>query len=77
MQSMTSLFGEIGASVSVDVLKYQNRRAILRVPEDYYVKLHSSLTLAGSYEGKRCAYRVHRVSPLLNTFCADSRTYEH
>lgn len=77
MQSLTSLFGEIGASVTVDVLRYQNRRAILRVPEDYYVKLHSSLTLAAAYEGKICAYRVHRVSPLLNSFCSDSRTYEH
>ncbi|GLV40520.1 uncharacterized protein CBL_04321 [Carabus blaptoides fortunei] len=52
MQAVKTLFGEIGASVTVDILKYNpdTRRAILRVPAEFYVKLHSSLTLCGEYE---------------------------
>lgn len=79
MQAVKTLFGEIGASVTVDILKYNpdTRRAILRVPADFYVKLHSSLTLCGEYEGIHCAYRVHKTSPLLLTLLGDSRDYIH
>lgn len=74
-----TLFGEVSAAVPVDLLKYnyKARRGILRVPIDSYVKLHSSLTLCGSYEGAECVYRVHKTSPLLLSLLGDSRDYQH
>ncbi|KAJ4451605.1 Mitochondrial intermembrane space import and assembly protein 40-B [Periplaneta americana] len=43
MQSLNTLFGEVGASICVDVLKYNplNRRAVLRCPSASYVKLRN------------------------------------
>ncbi|CAH1364860.1 unnamed protein product, partial [Tenebrio molitor] len=65
--AITRLFGESTACVDIDVLKYNSRskRAILRVPADHYVKIRSSLTLCGKYQGDSCAYIVHKASPLL------------
>nr|CAD7430297.1 unnamed protein product [Timema monikensis] len=69
----------IGASVDIDVLKYDEDscRAILRCPATSYVKLRSSLTLCGDYSGIPCAYRVRNASPCLLSLLGDSRTYQH
>jgi len=79
IKSIKQLFGEAGAAVPVDVLKYHSveKRAILRVPNDHYVKLRSSLTLTGDYEGTSCVYNIHKASPLLLALLGDSRDYQH
>ncbi|KAK4884082.1 hypothetical protein RN001_000353 [Aquatica leii] len=53
--SINQLFGEVSASIPFDLLKYNSseNRAILRVPKDHYVKVRSSLTLSGFYQGIR------------------------
>ncbi|XP_031357910.1 ribonuclease P protein subunit p14-like [Photinus pyralis] len=79
LTSVKQVFGEIGAAVPFDVLKYDStqNRAILRVPRDHYVKFRGSLTLAGYYQGVLCAYTVHKASPLLLSLLGDSRSYVH
>jgi len=73
------LFGEVQAAIPTDLLKYDpvEKRAILRVPKDHYVKLRSSLTLTGDYEGIPCCYNIHKATPLLLALLGDSRNYEH
>lgn len=63
----------------MDLLKYNQaeRRGIVRVPKSHYIKLRSSLTLRGTYEAVNCAYRIHKVSPLLLGLIGDSRSYLH
>jgi len=79
ISSITQLFGEVAACVDIDLLKYNQHtlRAIIRVPKTHYVKIRSSLTLCSSYEGRSCAYRIHKASPLLLSLQGDSRDYEH
>ena len=47
----------------VDVLAYEEKSlcAILRVISSGLVKLWSALTLQGSYQNRRCAFRVLQV----------------
>ncbi|XP_014679445.1 PREDICTED: ribonuclease P protein subunit p14-like isoform X3 [Priapulus caudatus] len=68
-----------GAMVAVDVLKYNegDRSAILRVHSHNLVKLWSALTLTDRYMSRKCAFRVHQVSPYLMGLAVNSREYEH
>lgn len=78
--AVTDLFGEVGASVTIDILKYDSktRRAILRVPANKYKKLHASLILCHIYEVNTwCCYKINKASPLLLSLSCDSRNYEH
>lgn len=79
IQSLKELFGEVASAVDVDVLKYNEneRRAILRISSDYYLKLRASLTLSGKYEDIPCAYRIHKASSHLLHLVGDSRDYIH
>ncbi|XP_018397030.1 PREDICTED: ribonuclease P protein subunit p14 [Cyphomyrmex costatus] len=80
LEAVRSLFGEEGVkSCPVDILKFspEKRTFVLRCPYDSYVRLRSSLTLSTKYEGKTCVYTVHRASPNLLSFTADSRTFQH
>lgn len=79
IHSVTSLFGEVAAATSIDLLKYDSveKRGILRVSKDHYVKLRSSLTLSGTYEDCSCVYNIHKATPLLLALLAESRTYQH
>lgn len=80
VSSMKKIFGEVAASVTIDILKYDplTRRAILRVPSNYYSKLHSALTLCGQYEEEtECCYKINKTSPLLLALNCDSRSYIH
>ncbi|VDI61065.1 ribonuclease P protein subunit RPP14 [Mytilus galloprovincialis] len=74
-QAIQSLHGEIGASHSVDVLKFRKRHleAILRVSCSFLSKLWSSLTLVGNYKGQVCAFRVQQVSSHLMALSSNSR----
>lgn len=79
VEAVRKVFGEVGASVNIDILKYNSLtlRGIIRVPKSHYIKVRSSLTLCGRYEGQRCVYIVHKATPLLLALQGDSRHYEH
>lgn len=66
-QSLHKIFGEIGGHTTVDLLKYDSKRqrAILRVPEFFYVKLRAALTLINSFQGVPCRFHVNSVSAVL------------
>nr|XP_012231023.1 PREDICTED: ribonuclease P protein subunit p14 [Linepithema humile] len=79
LQAVTELFGEEGAKSPIDILKLDSEkcRFVLRCPSDDCVRLRAALSLATKYENKTCVYTVHRASPNLLLFTADSRTYNH
>ncbi|XP_040890618.1 ribonuclease P protein subunit p14 isoform X2 [Toxotes jaculatrix] len=72
---LNSLFGEVGAALTFDLLKYDEETltAFLRVYSRGLVKLWSSLTLLGSYQNQACAFRVLQVSPFLLALTGNSR----
>lgn len=72
---LKSLFGEVGAALNFDLLKYDEDTliAFLRVYSRGLVKLWSSLTLLGSYQNQACAFRVLQVSPFLLALTGNSR----
>ncbi|XP_006892344.1 PREDICTED: ribonuclease P protein subunit p14 [Elephantulus edwardii] len=73
--ALKDLFGEAGAALPLDVLTYEEKTfsAILRISSSGLVKLWSSLTLLGTYQGKKCAFRVIQVSPFLLALSGNSR----
>ncbi|XP_051028894.1 ribonuclease P protein subunit p14 [Acomys russatus] len=75
VSALRDLFGEVGASLPVDVLTYDEKTlsAILRICSSGLVKLWSSLTLFGAYKNKKCAFRVIQVSPFLLALSGNSR----
>lgn len=72
---LKSLYGEVGAALTFDLLKYDEDTltAFLRVSSRGLVKLWSSLTLQGSYQNQGCAFRVLQVSPFLLALTGNSR----
>lgn len=72
---LRSLYGEVGAALNFDLLKYDEDTltAFLRVYSRGLVKLWSSLTLLGSYQNQACAFRVLQVSPFLLALTGNSR----
>ncbi|XP_060529657.1 ribonuclease P protein subunit p14 [Cylas formicarius] len=79
IEALKQLFGEVGAAISIDILKYfpEKLRAYIRVPKSHYIKLRSSLVLCGTYQNRRSTYVIHKASPLLLTLQGDSRDYSH
>lgn len=79
MEAVKQLFGEIGAAIPIDVLKFnpQTLEGIIRVPSSHYIKVRGSLTLCGWYEGQNCVYRVRKSTPFLLGLLGDSRDYLH
>lgn len=66
-QTLQTVFGEIGGNTTVDLLKFNNKtgRSILRVPDNYYVKLRAALTIIATYQDIPCTVKVHSASPVL------------
>lgn len=77
--AVRQLLGTEGAAHKVDILRYNQseRRFVLRCDSDHYVRLRAALTLASTFEGEPCSYSVHKASPNLLSFTANSRTYKH
>ncbi|XP_024060641.1 ribonuclease P protein subunit p14 [Terrapene carolina triunguis] len=75
LSALKELHGEVGAALPVDVLTYEEKTlsAILRVPSSGLVKLWSALTLLGSYQNRKCAFRVIQTSPFLLALSGNSR----
>ncbi|XP_051483811.1 ribonuclease P protein subunit p14 [Apus apus] len=73
--ALRELHGEVGAALPVDVLTYEEKTlsAILRVISSGLVKLWSALTLLGSYQNRKCAFRVLQTSPFLLALSGNSR----
>ncbi|KAF4524099.1 hypothetical protein B566_EDAN007682 [Ephemera danica] len=79
IKAMKQLFGELGAAIPVDVMKYNQAtgRAVLRCPTKNYVKLRSSLTLVSAFEGQKCVFKIHKASPSIISLLSNSRTWTH
>ncbi|XP_067854915.1 ribonuclease P protein subunit p14 isoform X1 [Heptranchias perlo] len=86
VSALKDLHGETGAALPVDVLRFEEEtlKAILRVKSRYVesisvhsglVKLWSALTLLGSYQNQKCAFRVTQVSPFLLALSGNSREF--
>lgn len=75
ISGLKNLYGEVGAALNFDLLKYNEDTlsALLRVHSRDLVKLWSSLTLLGSFQGQACAFRVLQVSPYLQVLTGNSR----
>ena len=75
IKALTSLHGEVGSSIQVDVLKHEVATgvSILRVATESVVKLWSSLTLLGEYDGHRSRFLIKQCSPFLMSLAIDSR----
>ncbi|XP_029287722.1 ribonuclease P protein subunit p14 isoform X2 [Cottoperca gobio] len=75
ISGLNNLYGEVGAALNFDLLKYDEDAltALLRVYSSGLVKLWSSLTLLGSYQNQTCAFRVLQVSPFLLALSGNSR----
>lgn len=69
VQSLNSLFGEFGASLPIDIEKFESKsqgaKFIVRCPSHSQVKLRSSLTLHNLYQSLPCAFHVTRVGSTL------------
>lgn len=66
-RSLSRIFGEIGGQTTVDLLKFDPRRAraVIRVPAAFYVKLRSAIALTGSFQDIPASFVVHKAGPLL------------
>ncbi|XP_075406097.1 ribonuclease P protein subunit p14 [Tenrec ecaudatus] len=75
ISALKDLFGEVGAALPLDILTYEEKTlsAVLRICSSGLVRLWSSLTLLGSYQGRKCAFRVIQVSPFLLALSGNSR----
>ncbi|XP_066142616.1 ribonuclease P protein subunit p14 [Euwallacea fornicatus] len=79
LEGVKQLFGEVGSSVNIDVLKFDPHclEGIIRIPKSQHIKIRGSLTLYGWYESQSCIYRVRKSAPLLLGLLGDSREYIH
>lgn len=79
VQALKSLFGDLGAALQVDVLRYDSlmRQAILRVPNRGLVQLWSSLSWYSEHKDYRCRFHIHKISSCLLSLSTDSRTFQH
>ncbi|XP_058856252.1 ribonuclease P protein subunit p14-like isoform X3 [Acipenser ruthenus] len=75
ISSLRELYGEIGAALPFDVLKFEENTlsAVLRVYSSALVRLWSALTLLGGYQGQPCGVRVVQVTPFLLALSGNSR----
>ncbi|XP_067397221.1 ribonuclease P protein subunit p14 [Emydura macquarii macquarii] len=75
ISALKELHGEVGAALPIDVLTYEEKTlsAILRISSSGLVKLWSALTLLGSYQNRKCAFRVIQTSPFLLALSGNSR----
>ncbi|XP_061584322.1 ribonuclease P protein subunit p14 isoform X2 [Cololabis saira] len=69
------LYGEVGAALGVDVLRYDDERltGILRIGSSGAVRLRSALTLLGRYQNQDCCFRILQASPFLLALTGNSR----
>ncbi|XP_070559744.1 ribonuclease P protein subunit p14-like [Ptychodera flava] len=75
VKALLSMFGEVGAAIKVDVLKFDEDtgEAILRVHHSGIGKLWTALTLYNKYSQQECAFRVQQVASCLMALAVNSR----
>ncbi|XP_077134737.1 ribonuclease P protein subunit p14 isoform X1 [Ranitomeya variabilis] len=75
LSALKDLHGEVGVSFPLDLLKFDEKTlcAILRIKSSGLVKLWTSLTLLGQYQGLQCSVRVLQTSPFLLALAGNSR----
>ncbi|KAL2091668.1 hypothetical protein ACEWY4_013931 [Coilia grayii] len=78
ISGLRQLYGEVGAALPFDVLKFDpsTLTGMVRVCNSSLVKLWSAITLIGSYQNELCAFRVTQVSPFLIALSGNSRKLE-
>lgn len=62
LNSLQTLFGDMGAAICFDIIKYEPCRAFLRVPAKDYVRLHLALTMITDREDRPCRIVIHKTS---------------
>ncbi|XP_076447195.1 ribonuclease P protein subunit p14-like isoform X2 [Babylonia areolata] len=77
IRALTQVFGQIGASDTIDLLQLSpSGEAILRVPSRCFVRLCGSLALFGKYNDQGCAFRVQQMASSLMGISSNSRTWD-
>ncbi|KAH6596106.1 hypothetical protein BASA50_005403 [Batrachochytrium salamandrivorans] len=71
--SLRKAYGIVGASVVVDVLRFQPNQSYIRVPFEHASVVSSSLALCSEYDGLSCRISVVRQSPFLCSLVAGTR----
>lgn len=74
IQSLTSIFGEIGGQTEVDLLAYDESKqeGIFRVPKNFAVKTRAALTLISQFQGIPAIFQVRGSSTLLPSALVDT-----
>ncbi|XP_017967292.1 uncharacterized protein LOC108659070 [Drosophila navojoa] len=64
LNSLEKFFGEIGGKTSLDIVKFsvEQRRVVFRVPEEFYKRTHTVITLIGHYQEVPCHFQVLKTS---------------
>lgn len=62
LNSLRALFGDMGAAICFDIVKYQPCRAFLRVAAKDYVRLHLALTMITARLDRPCRILIHKTS---------------
>ncbi|XP_030559187.1 uncharacterized protein LOC115761545 [Drosophila novamexicana] len=64
LNSLESFFGEIGGKTTLDIIKFsvEQRRVVFRVPEEFFKRTHTAITLIGHYQKVPCHFRVLKTS---------------
>ncbi|XP_017140869.1 uncharacterized protein LOC108154921 [Drosophila miranda] len=77
LNSLESLFGEIGGKTSLDIVKFSaaERRLILRVPQEFVERARIAVTLIGHYQEVPCHFQVLNASK--NQLDFDSKNDEN
>lgn len=70
IQSVTTIFGEIGGQFEIDLLKFDEdkHRGILRVKSKFAVKTRSALTFTEQIQGFPAILQLNQCSNQLSSF---------
>ncbi|RWS17325.1 ribonuclease P protein subunit p14-like isoform X2 [Dinothrombium tinctorium] len=79
MSALKSLFGDVGAAINVDIIKYDSseKRAFIRFPAKQFVRVRSALTLLSSWEKQNCTFRIHKICHSLSSLPIESFNQHH
>jgi RNase P/RNase MRP subunit POP5 len=80
VQAMKELYGQVGSSITIDVLRVESGESsdytvLLRVPYSEVSRVWSALTVAGSYNGRTLLIHVIKISASLVGLAANSREF--
>ncbi|XP_030371401.1 uncharacterized protein LOC115621783 [Scaptodrosophila lebanonensis] len=64
LNSLESFFGEIGGKTQLDIVRFSagKKRVVFRVPEDFFERTRTAVTLIGHYQEVPCHFQVLETS---------------